>query len=33
MLLRATTALRYLRSEESAVPIRAFEDVPLRSAL
>ncbi|HKV49928.1 MAG TPA: response regulator [Gemmatimonadaceae bacterium] len=33
MLLRATTALRYLRTEESGSPIRAFEEVPIRSAL
>ena len=33
MLLRATTALRYLRTEESGSRIRAFEEVPIRSAL
>jgi diguanylate cyclase (GGDEF)-like protein len=33
MLLRATTALRYLRTDESGAPIRAFEEVPARSCL
>lgn len=33
MLLRATTALRYLRTDESGATIKSFEDVPLRSAL
>jgi len=33
MLLRATTALRYLRTEESGATIKAFEEVPLKSAL
>ncbi|HEU4641945.1 MAG TPA: response regulator [Gemmatimonadaceae bacterium] len=33
MLLRATTALRYLRTDETGASIKSFEDVPLKSAL
>jgi diguanylate cyclase (GGDEF)-like protein len=33
MLLRATTALRYLRTDGSGATIKAFEEVPLKSAL
>lgn len=33
MLLRATTALRYLRSDGGAGAIQSFEDVPVKSAL
>ncbi|HEX7941429.1 MAG TPA: hypothetical protein VF488_06465, partial [Gemmatimonadaceae bacterium] len=33
MLLRATTALRYLRTDETGATIKSFEDVPLKSAL
>lgn len=33
MLLRATTALRYLRTDDTTSRIKAFEEVPLRSAL
>jgi PleD family two-component response regulator len=33
MLLRATTALRYLRTDYRGAVIKAFEDVPIRSAL
>lgn len=32
MLLRATTALRYLRTDETGASIKSFEDVPLKSA-
>lgn len=32
MLLRATTALRYARTDEKGSEIRAFEEVPVRSA-
>lgn len=33
MLLRATTALRYLRTDGQGATIKAFEDVPVKSAL
>lgn len=33
MLLRATTALRYLRTDHPGAAITAFEDVPIKSAL
>jgi diguanylate cyclase (GGDEF)-like protein len=33
MLLRATTALRYLRTDQGGASIKAFEEVPIKSAL